>query len=513
MSSLMNPRTTTTAGGTAAPARRALFGLLDAAGWGWAFVRAVIWTLVIIFMLGYIPDRAYYLVASSSVELGLDLAPIVNICPAENGGLPCPAPVGALIPWKSGAAASLPGVGVGGTLLQAGSHLYYFGGELKGAVDQFAVTGDAAVAEIGPDGLGAWAPGVALPEARFGAAGAYFAGKAFLVGGTSTTQAATSTVFVATPDATTKRIQSWSAAESLALPAPRTGASIAVVSDGLIVAGGSDEYNTPQATVWKATLQPDGSLGAWKELTMLPSPRVGAAAAIVGDSLYLWGGHDVAGPTAVVLRGEIAVAKSPVSEHGVPAPKPPDNGQGDAPIGSIYRWTATEGSTNLPQAADGAALWSSNGTLYVAGGTIDGVPSHTISWTAPTATNGIGEWLHVDQSDLPEGSERIGAQAAVVGVQALLIGGVDAHGDAATTTLAAGTSPKSPVFRLGLVGLTIPALAIPGEVGQQLGYLSAAGAWTLNFVILLAAAVAYAQRERFAAWLRRLRGRTEPHTS
>ena len=30
---------------------------------------------------------------------------------------------------------------------------------------------------------------------------------------------------------------------------------------------------------------------------------------------------------------------------------------------------------------------------------------------------------------------------------------------------------------------------------------------------LLAAAVAYAQRERFAAWVRRLRGRREPRTS
>jgi hypothetical protein len=44
-------------------------------------------------------------------------------------------------------------------------------------------------------------------------------------------------------------------------------------------------------------------------------------------------------------------------------------------------------------------------------------------------------------------------------------------------------------------------------VGQQIGFLSAAGAWTLNFVLLLAAAVAYAQRERFGAWVSRLRAR------
>ena len=86
--------------GVVAP-RRVLFGLLDADGWGWAGVRSVLWTLVIILMLGYIPDRAYYLTVSPTVELGLNMASLVNICPAENEGLPCPAPAGALIPWKS----------------------------------------------------------------------------------------------------------------------------------------------------------------------------------------------------------------------------------------------------------------------------------------------------------------------------------------------------------------------------------------------------------------------------
>ena len=48
-------------GAGSVPPKRALFGLLDAAGWGWAFFRAVLWTLVIILLLGYVPDRAYYL--------------------------------------------------------------------------------------------------------------------------------------------------------------------------------------------------------------------------------------------------------------------------------------------------------------------------------------------------------------------------------------------------------------------------------------------------------------------
>jgi hypothetical protein len=89
----------------------------------------------------------------------------------------------------------------------------------------------------------------------------------------------------------------------------------------------------------------------------------------------------------------------------------------------------------------------------------------------------------------------------VVGTHVLLLGGADASGAYSAGALSAGTSPKAPVFRVGLFGLTVPGLALQGEVGQQIGFLSAAGAWTLNFVLLLGAAVAYGQRERFRAWI------------
>jgi hypothetical protein len=89
----------------------------------------------------------------------------------------------------------------------------------------------------------------------------------------------------------------------------------------------------------------------------------------------------------------------------------------------------------------------------------------------------------------------------VIGAHAMLLGGADAAGSYSAGALSAATSPKAPVFRAGLVGLTVPGLALQGEVGQQIGFLSAAGAWTLNFVIMLGAGVAYSQRERFRAWV------------
>jgi len=613
----------------AGPQKRVLFGLLDAAGWGWAGVRAVAWTLVIILLLGYIPDRAYYLVVSPTVDLGLNLAPIVNICPAENEGLPCPAPRGALLPWKTAAtpaisadpivgsgnewkiemsttshlagdaafdfenkgtinheflvvatdksaaalvssvdpatnrideatlnivrdgpeaaagehstftvnlapghyvvmcnieghykqgmftdlqiesaSTSLPAASRGGTLLQAGSRLYYLGGFADGAFDEFATVASVAAAQIGPAGLGPFNAAASLPAPRARAAGAFFAGKAYLVGGTSASEHAVKSVLVGVPDAATGAITTWSDVPELALPEGRTGAALVAVSDGLILIGGDSDANAPQKSVWKAKLDDAGNLGAWAPLAELPAARVDAAAVVVGDSIWIWGGRDETGPTGVALRGDIAVAKSISTGHSVATPSPDQLAQGDAEIGSIFRWRATEGDANLSTPRVDAALWSANGILYVAGGvSADGTPVNSMYWATPTVATGITTWSNVPQSDLPAGSGRIGAHGVVIGANALLVGGVDESGSTEPPILAAGTSPKAPVFRLGILGATIPGLAISGEVGQQLGYLSAAGAWTLNFVLLLAAAVVYAQRERAAAWLRRKLGR------
>ena len=61
---------------------------------------------------------------------------------------------------------------------------------------------------------------------------------------------------------------------------------------------------------------------------------------------------------------------------------------------------------------------------------------------------------------------------------------------------------------VGLVGATVPGLKIDGEIGQQLGYLNAAGAGTVNFVILLLVGWAFAHRERAKAILGRVIRRT-----
>ena len=51
--------------------------------------------------------------------------------------------------------------------------------------------------------------------------------------------------------------------------------------------------------------------------------------------------------------------------------------------------------------------------------------------------------------------------------------------------------------------MTVPGLQIGGEIGQQLGYLAAAGVGTGNFVILVIVAWMFNHRPQIAAWWQR----------
>src|SRR5688572_5384274 len=146
-----------------APRRRALFGLLDADGWGWASLKAFFWFILIIFILGYIPDRAYYLTVNRTVDLGILAWSPVNLCPAENRTLPCPAPIGAVLPWeRSPEQLDLPQPRTDGAVIQVGTRLLYIGGS-----DGTTASDAVFVAATVPVGnFDRWADGPALPEPR-----------------------------------------------------------------------------------------------------------------------------------------------------------------------------------------------------------------------------------------------------------------------------------------------------------------------------------------------------------
>ena len=472
--------------GTGPIRRRALFGLLDADGWSWASVKAFIWLIVIILTLGYIPDRAYYIVVNRTVDVGLLAWSPINFCPPENQTLPCPAPQGAVLPWApSPTELALPAPRTGGSTVQLGSKILYVGG-----TDGSKPVDTVYVAGLKSDGnFTAWQAGPKLPEARAGAAVAVAGGKLFLLGGTGP-NGATNTAWSLQADAAGV-LGAWTPVAGLDLPQPRTGAAIASISDGLVLIGGADASGKPTLTTWKSTLDAKGVPGAWSEQSPIQAAVTGATAVQVGDYLWLIGGSDPNGPSGAVQRGRLGTGVAPPAPGTFVNPATPPN-----PV-KLLQWGVSN-SQNLPGPRAGAAIFTANGSIYVAGGS-DGKASHSeLYWAVPNGNGDIPEWRHLSQTDLPAGLT--GATAFVNGAFAFLVGGTAQEGTLVSSARA-NLAPQEPFFQLGLVGATIPALRLEGELGQQLGMLSAAGAATTNFVILLIVGVLWARKPQVIAWV------------
>jgi hypothetical protein len=466
--------------------RRALFGLLDADGWGWAFAKAFFWFIVIIFVLGYIPDRAYYFTVNKTLDLGILAWSPVNLCPPENKTLPCPAPAGAPVPWEpSPSELALPNPRTDGALVSAGTKLIFIGGS-----DGSKASSDVYVAEQVPIGnFDKWVPGPSLPAPRADAAVTYFGGSIYVSGGTDENGKPTTTTFVLSPNLSTGALGQWQQAkdlkQSLDIPEARAGGSLVALADGILFVGGAGP-NGPSNVTWKSTLA-NGALGAWKPQATLISGVSEASAALAGNFIWVYGGRDAAGPVATVQRGTIA--------------------QSGDQQGQITQW-ATGNGQNLPGPRANADGFVANGTLYLVGGNDGSGSRGEVYWVTPVTTaNGdtLPEWKHLVAADLPSPGNEGGAPV-VSGATVFVTGGKRAN-DVVRDTVRANLAPQTPFFQLGLVGATVPALKIDGELGQQLGYLNAAGAGTLDFIILLIIGWAFAHPDRVRGMFERMRRR------
>ena len=478
--------------GTTIVRRRAFFGLLDAGGWPWATLKAGFWFVVIVMMMAWMPDRALYATVQPTIELGvplstfnksLDVTPI-NLCPPSNATLPCPAPVGAVLPWQPNPPElGLPQARTNAAIVAAGLETLLIGGS-DGKTAQDSVFATVVRADGNMDG---WTVGAPLPAPRAGAAAVFFAGSAYVIGGLDAAGKPTDTVFVGTPDPATGKITTWTESDVLKLPAPRAEAAAVITGDGIFLVGGRDAAG-PVDSVWKAALvSTTGKLKGWAPTGSLPAPRSGATAVVQGTHLFVYGGEDAAGPTTAVVRGEIGT-------------------EGDA-LGQVTGWStppneAAAAQINLPAAAQGATGFISNGIYYYVGGDGPG----TLYWTIPDAEGNLGGWKTLAQSDLPADLRLQDAAPVVNGSHVFLVGGT-AAGTPTQGITRANLSPPQPFFRLGLFYVVLPALGIQGEVGQQLSYLVAAGVATTNFVILLLIGYAYNHPEKTKLFFNRIRER------
>jgi hypothetical protein len=487
--------------------RRAVFGLLDADGWSWASVKATFWFLLIIFLLGYIPNLAYYFTVGNTIDVGYNAIPLVNFCDASNDRpgrngipdrrIPCPAPAGTIIPWDANPAElTLPAGRSGALAVQSGTHLYLVGGK----------TADGTVAEVlattvTTDGnfAKAWAAGPALPEPRSNATLATLAGVPYVIGGLDASGAPTTTVFVG--QLKNGELTGWALSDgsngtvNLTLPKPISSAAAVAATSGIWLIGGLTA-DGPSATVLQSAFTKTGTpaLTAWAEVSALPLPeaRAGPTALLIGNYLYVAGGDGPNGTSDSVFRLRFAT--------GVPAVKTG---------GALEGWATPEAGKpgSLPAPRSHHSSFTANGALYVIGGNdAQGAPQKTAYWAVPSATTGdIPSWTHIDSTDLLEG--RAYASISSVGSTAFLIAGEGPSGPS-DGTFRAGLSPKPPFFRLGLFGATIPALSIKGEIGQQLGYINAMTVGMVNFVILVAIAIAYSHRAQTLRLMERMsRGR------
>lgn len=482
---------------TAPPRRRALFGLLDADGWGWASVKALFWFVLIIILLGYIPDRAYYFTVQRTVDLGLLAWSPVNFCPAENETLPCPAPVGASLPWHlAPEQLQLPSPREGGVAAALGETFLYAGGsDGSGPVATTYVAHATGSGNFGP-----WSEGPALPEPREDAASVVLGTTLYILGGLGPDGQPTDTVYsigVGSDGA----LGEWKAEEGVALPGPRAGASAVAVADGIVVMGGANA-DGPTSTVWKSRQNASGALQAWAEQSPLVEPNVDGLAVHVGDVIFLIGGRNASGePVATVQQGLVGVPGGD-PEHPEAAPTA-DPAEDPNTISALWR-ASTE--TNLPAPRADLAGFTANGVIYVQGGSDGSAPRADTWWAVPDANGVIPAWHNLAQTNLGQGIE--GSAAMVSGSHAFLVGGRTPDGlttNAARTNLA----PQAPFFQLGLLGATVPALRLEGEIGQQIGYLNAAGVGTVNFVLLLLVGWAFAHRDRVRSFVearRRRRG-------
>jgi hypothetical protein len=398
-----------------------------------------------------------------------------------------------MTPWHPNPAEpvslALPEARTDGGAAQLGSNILYIGGS-----DGQTAQSDVYLAEAVPVGnFDAWREGPALPEPRANASVLAEGGSAYVFGGLDAEGNPTDTVFVLTPDPETGELGEWEPGdEALTLPEPRAGASIAATATGLVLAGGVGPDGV-SGTTWQAAFNAQGTLQPWQEVARLSVPVSDADMVSTGSNVWLYGGSDADGrPVGSVQRGEFGLPAGPGQEAN------PDEGL-------VVAWS-TNDAANLPVARANAMGWGSSGGLYLVGGN-DGTSSRPEAyWAVPDSESNIPEWKHLDVSDLPApGLE--GAAALLTGPNIVLIGGTSNGPEGAqvlASSVRSSLAPQAPFFQLGILGATVPALKIEGEIGQQLGYMNAALVGTVNFIILLIIGWAFAHKEQSRAFFERI---------
>lgn len=199
---------------------------------------------------------------------------------------------------------SLPAARAGHAVAATDGAVIVFGGKLA---DRSNTTG-TLVARVRPDGgLDAWAAGPPLPGPRFHHSAAAANGFVYVTGGLEAA-VSVATVFRARarPDGS---LEAWSREGDL--PRPRSHHASFVYEGALYVVAGLDGNpagaNTPLKDILRAPIGADGSLGAWTTVATLDSAYATHAALVHDGYVYVIGGvENNARFVATIQRASIA---------------------------------------------------------------------------------------------------------------------------------------------------------------------------------------------------------------
>ena len=175
-------------------------------------------------------------------------------------------------------------------------YLYVVGG-FSGATSVTTID-SATINADGTLGVFGILPGITLETARAGHSSVTIGNQIYVIGGEDVTNTPLSSVEATTIDENGS-IATFHAVSAASLVTPRFGHASAVVGDYLYVIGGRG--TTELATIERALINPDGTLATFATVAdvALVNARDRATCQVIGDYLYVIGGEDHPGGTAL----------------------------------------------------------------------------------------------------------------------------------------------------------------------------------------------------------------------
>ena len=266
-----------------------------------------------------------------------------------------------------------------------------------------------------------WTTDTSLPGALGWSQAIVTKNRVYLVGGYNGSSFA-ATVYTA-PINADGTLGAWTTGTSL--PGVLSHSQSVVTKNRVYLLGGFNGSNS-LSVVYTASINADGTLGAWSAGTSLPSGLYGTQVVVTKNRVYLLGGSSVGGD------GVSTVYTAPINADG-----------------TLGAWTT---GTSLPGALVRSQAVVTENRVYLLGGGTTNTNSISTVYTAPINADGtLGAW--VIGTSLPEGIAR--SQVVVTKNRVYLLGGSNEVSSAISTVY---TAPINSDGTLGAwsVGTSIP---------------------------------------------------------